>query len=150
MPAKGHSREGNRRPGGRRYPLMRRSRLDANLVVLLGYAAISFGYFGWRLLPHPGRLVIGFAHDPQIFIWSFAWWPHAIATWTNPFVTHALYAPDGINLAWTPSSPGLALAFSPLTVLFGPVVSYNVAALVLPALAAWTAYLLCLELTRSV
>ena len=26
-------------------------------AVLAGYAAISFGYFGWRLLPHPGRVV---------------------------------------------------------------------------------------------
>ena len=71
--------------------------------------------------------MLGNGYDPQIFVWSFAWWPHAIATWTNPFVTHAVYAPSGVNLAWTASAPGLALAFSPLTVLFGPVASYNVA-----------------------
>ena len=46
--------------------------------------------------------------------------------------------------------PGLALAFAPLTLLFGPVASYNVAAILLPALAAWCAYRLCLHLTRSV
>ena len=124
-------------------------RPSANLIALLGYAAISFGYFGWRLLPHPGRSILGLGHDPEISIWSFAWWPHALGSGTNPFVTHALYAPTGTNLAWTPSAPGLALVFSPLTVLFGPVASYNVAALLLPALAAWTAYLLCRELTGS-
>ena len=124
-------------------------RPPANLIALLAYAAISFGYFGWRLLPHPGRSILGLGHDPEISIWSFAWWPHAIGSLTNPFVTHALYAPTGTNLAWTPSAPGLAVVFSPLTVLFGPVASYNVAALVLPALAAWTAYLLCRELTGS-
>jgi hypothetical protein len=127
----------------------RRSK-KTDLIVLLGYAAISFGYFGWRLLPHPGRLILGLGHDPEISIWSFAWWPHAIGTWTNPFVSHAIYAPSGVNVVWTPSAPGLAVVFSPITSLFGPVVSFNVAALLMPALSAWTAYLLCRYLTRSI
>ncbi len=117
--------------------------------MLVAYAALSAAYFGWRLLPHPGRLVVGQSGDYAIFVWSFAWWPHAIGTWTNPFVPHVVYAPTGINLTWTASSPGLALLFSPVTVLFGPTVAYNAAALLLPALAAWTAYLLCGRLTGS-
>jgi hypothetical protein len=118
-------------------------------LVLLGYSAISFGYFGARLLPHPGRVLLGSGRDPEIFVWSFAWWPHAISEWTNPLVSHAIYAPEGYNLAWTTSVPALAVAFAPLTVPFGPVVSYNAAAVMLPALAAWTAYLLCRHLTGS-
>jgi len=126
-------------------------RLGADVAVLTGYAAISFLYFGWRLLPHPGRYLVGGPNqrDPEIFIWSFAWWPHAIGHFTNPFVTHVIYAPTGINLMWTTAVPGLALAFSPVTVLFGPDVGYNVAALLLPALAAWCAYRLCRYLTGS-
>jgi hypothetical protein len=127
--------------------VLRRPKVD--LLVLVAYAALSFAYFGWRLVPHPGRLAVGQSGDYGIFIWSFGWWPHAIANWTNPFVTHYLYAPSGINLTWTASSPGLALLFSPLTVLFGPTLAYNVAAVLLPALAAWTAYLLCRHLTGS-
>ena len=46
-----------------------------------------------RLVSHPGRAILGSGRDPQIFVWSFAWWPHAIGTWQNPFVTHAIYAP---------------------------------------------------------
>jgi len=120
-----------------------------DLLALLGYAAVSFAYFGWRLLPHPGRVLTGFGNDNQIYVWSFAWWPHAIGSWTNPLVSHALYAPDGVNLAWTLTVPGLALVFSPLTAAAGPVVAYNVAALLMPALGAWTAYLLCRYLTGS-
>jgi hypothetical protein len=117
--------------------------------VLLGYTAISFLYFGLRVAEHPGRLLIGIGGDPQIFVWSIAWWPHAILHGTNPFVSHAIWAPDGLNLAWTTSIPGVAVAVAPLTLLFGPVVAYNVAAILLPALAAWTAFLLCRHLTGS-
>ena len=124
-------------------------RLPTNAVVLLGYVSVAFAYFGWRLLPHPGRPYIGEGRDPQIFIWSFAWWPHAILHGQNPFVTHAIFAPDGINLTWATSVPGLALPFSPVTLMFGPTASYNVAALLMPAVAAFTTYLLCRHLTRS-
>lgn len=126
-----------------------RSPLKRDLAVLSSFAAISFGYFGWRLLPHPGRALAGLPPNPQIFVWSFAWWPHAILGWMNPVVTHALYAPTGANLAWTTSVPGLALLFAPLTLLVGPTVSFNLAALLLPALAAWSCYRLCLHLTGS-
>ena len=46
--------------------------------------------------------------------------------------------------------PTLALAFAPVTWLAGPIFSFNLAALLLPAFAAWTAYRLCFVLTRSV
>ena len=118
-------------------------------AALVVYAAVSFFYFGVRLLPDPGRVVVGHGPDPGIFIWSFGWWPHAIGSWTNPFFTHAVYAPPGIDLAWTTSVPGLALPFAPLTLAFGSVVAYDVAAILLPAAAAWTAYLLCRHLTGS-
>jgi hypothetical protein len=103
------------------------------------------------VLPHPGRELVGFTNenDAEIFIWSLAWWPHAILHWTNPFFTHVVYAPTGANLTWFTTIPGLGVAFSPVTLAFGPAVAYNVAAVVLPALSAWTAYLLCSYVTRS-
>ncbi len=113
------------------------------------YAAIAFFAFGLRLLLDPGSEYVGTGADPQVFIWSFAWWPHAILHGENPFVTHAIWAPDGVNLAWATTVPGLALLFSPLTLAVGPVASYDVAAVLMPALAAWTAFLLCRYLTRK-
>jgi len=96
---------------------------------------------------HPESRYVGSGADPQIFIWSFAWWPHAFVHGDNPIVSHAIWAPDGVNLAWTTTVPGLGLLFSPLTAIVGAVVSYNVAAVLMPALAAWTAFLLCRRLT---
>ncbi len=124
-------------------------RLAGNALVLLGYTAIGFAYFGARLVPHPGRWLVGYGRDPEIFVWSFAWWLHALETLQNPFYSHAIYAPVGINLAWATTVPGLALLFTPLTALFGPDVAYNVAATLLPAAAAFTAYIFFRHVTRS-
>ena len=67
----------------------------------------------------------------------------------NPFVTTALWTPTGSDLVWTTSVPGLALLLAPITLAAGPAAAYNVAAILLPALAATTAFLLCRHLTRS-
>jgi dolichyl-phosphate beta-glucosyltransferase len=124
-------------------------RVASGALVLLGYALVSFLYFGRPIADHPGRYLIGYSRDPQIFVWSFAWFLHALETWQNPFVSHAIYAPDGVNLVWITSVPGLGILFTPITALFGPGVAYNFASILAPALSAFTAYLLCRHVTRS-
>ncbi len=114
-----------------------------------GYALVAFLFLGLGLFVERGSRYVGYGYDPQIFIWAFGWWPHAILHGQNPFVTHAVWAPDGVNLTWTTTVPGLALLFSPLTLAAGPIVSYNVAAILMPAFAAWTAFVLCRYLTRA-
>jgi hypothetical protein len=118
-------------------------------AVLAGYSAISFLYFGVRIARHAGRDYAGNGADPQIFVWMFGWWPHALLHGENPLVTHAIWAPDGVNLAWVTSVPALAIVLMPVTLAFGPVVSYNVAAVLLPALAAVTALVLCRHVTGT-
>jgi hypothetical protein len=124
-------------------------RPGTNAVALGCYCALSFLSFGLPVVAHPGRTVIGRITDTNIYVWSFAWWPHAILHGENPIFTHAIWAPSGIDLAWTTIAPALALTFAPLTLVAGPVVAYNTAAVLLPALAAWTGFLLCRYLTRS-
>jgi hypothetical protein len=116
---------------------------------LTAYSLVAYLYFGLRIALEPGRQYVGPVDDPQIPIWSFAWWPHAILHGHNPFVTPALWAPVGVNLTWTNANPGPALLFYPVTLLAGPVAAYNAAAILMPALAAWTGFLLCRHLTRS-
>ena len=115
----------------------------------LAYLGVSLLSFGPRVLPHLSSRVVGDGPDTQIFVWSFAWWPHAIAHGENPFYTHAIFVPGGYNLTWATSVPGLALAFAPLTWAFGPVASLNLAAILMPALDAFAAFLLCRHVTRS-
>lgn len=77
------------------------------------YLAVAFAFFGLRLLIEPGNQYIGSYDDPQIPIWSFAWWPHALLHGQNPFFTHAVWAPAGVNLAWVNSVPVISVAFAP-------------------------------------
>jgi hypothetical protein len=118
-------------------------------VSLAAYLGVSFLFLGVPIATHPGRDLIGQGSDPTIFVWALAWWPHAILHWENPFFTHVIWAPVGVDLAWVTSIPGLALLAAPVTLVGGPALAYNLLAIVLPALAAWTAYLLCRYLTRS-
>ena len=112
------------------------------------YTLLSFAFFG-RPLVHGDREYVGFAYDPLFYVWSLGWWPHAVLNGENPFVTHAMWPVTGFNMAWTAGVPALALAATPVTLLAGPFVAYNAVAVALPAVAAWTAFLLCRYLTGS-
>ena len=121
----------------------------ASLAAAAAYLGLSVLFFAIPVLPHFRRDLIGTGSDPQLFVWSLGWWPHAVLDGHNPFVAHVLWTPNGSNLAWTTSIPGLALLLAPVTLAVGAVAAYNTAAILLPALAAWTAFRLCRHLTRS-
>jgi hypothetical protein len=113
------------------------------------YLVISVAFFGLPVLRHFNTAFIGFGLDADSHMWFLAWWPHAIGHGLNPFVTHAVWAPSGYNLAGSTALPGPALLLTPLTETAGLVVTYNVLILLAPALSAWTAFLLCRHLTRA-
>lgn len=129
--------------------MRRLRRTPAWLAALGAYVLVSFFYLAIPVISHPGQDLIGLGRDPDLFVWMLAWWPHAVLHGTNPVITHAVWWPQGTNLAWDTSIPGLALLAAPVTLLGGPVLAYNVLAVLLPALAAWTAYLLCRHLTHA-
>ena len=122
----------------------------SQLVAYLGFQLVSLALFGRGVLRDPTGTVVGsYGGDQGVFIWSLAWWPHAIAHGLDPLATDRVLAPDGWNLAWTSVICGPALVLAPLTETLGPIVSFNVLALAAPALAAFAAYLLARELVDS-
>jgi hypothetical protein len=132
-------------PGGQK---VEASRLGQHGLVLALYTSISFALFGVPVASHPASSYIGFDHpDPALFMWFLKWWPYALTHGLNPFVTDYVWAPEKVNLLWSTSIPGPALALAPVTLAAGPVVSYNLLMLAAPALAAWTAYLLCRQVS---
>jgi len=117
---------------------------------LAPYTLLSLLLFGIPVLRHfSTHVVASDALDSSAYMWFFAWWPHALLHGLNPFVTHAMFVPDGFNLTWSAAMPGVALLLTPVTELFGPSATWNVIQLASPALSAWTMYLLAREITGS-
>jgi hypothetical protein len=78
--------------------------------------------------------------DPALFLWFFQWPATALAHGQNPFFSTALFHPTGINLLAQTSVTGLSFPLVPVTWIWGPVASLNVASTVTPALTAFTAF----------
>jgi hypothetical protein len=78
--------------------------------------------------------------DPAQQVWYLGWVPHALGAGIDPLVSHAMFAPAGINLMANTSILFPALAASPVTVLFGPLVAFNVMVVLAPALSAFAAW----------
>jgi hypothetical protein len=110
---------------------------------------ISVLFFGLRVVVSPATVHVGFTSDAAMMMWYLVWWPYAIWQRINPFFTHAVWPIGGYNLTWATSIPAVAIAFAPITALFGPVVSYNAAALAAPALSGWAAFALCRRITHN-
>jgi hypothetical protein len=92
---------------------------------------------------------VGSHGDPLLFVWYLAWMPHAMGHGLNPLFTKFLMAPDGANLLINTSILLPSLVLAPVTVLWGPVVSYNLLITASLAVSAWAAYLACRRLTGS-
>ena len=86
--------------------------------------------------------------DPNFYVWCLRWWPYAIGHGLNPMFSHQIGAPAGHSLAWVTTVPPIALLGAPLTLAAGPVVSFNLLAVVALPLSAWAAFVLCRRLTQ--
>jgi len=89
----------------------------------------------------PTRQIIGIGQDPPQFMWFFSWPAYALTHGQNPFITHAIDYPSGVNLMWNCSMLLVGLVTWPIHVLFGPVLTFNLVETLAPALSAWTAFL---------
>ncbi len=78
--------------------------------------------------------------DPALFLWFFQWPATAIAHAQNPFFSTALFHPTGVNLLSQTSVTALSIPLVPITWIWGPVASLNVASTLVPALTALAAF----------
>ncbi len=115
-----------------------RTRVQSFLVVA-GYVLVGCAAY-WPLSPDLSRNLLSVETDYTQSVWFIAWVPHALAHGLNPFFTHAMFVPVGVNLAQNTASPLLGLLTTPLTLVMGPVAITNllmVAAMPLSATAAF-------------
>jgi hypothetical protein len=111
------------------------------------YAALAVGFIDHGV--SVTRKLSGYGNDPYAFVWFIAWWPWALAHHFNPFFTTLVWQPVGVALSWVTAVPLLALVGTPVTLLGGPVLTYNLFIIVAPVLSAWFAYRLCLWVTAD-
>ena len=123
-----------------------RARLQSLVALALYFFAILFLFRG--LIGHPGYYV-GRDTDPPQTMWFFNWWRFSLAHGLNPFISHWVWAPSGINLAWTTFVPLPAWISIPLQVTLGEPATYNIIMMLMPPLAAFGAFILCRRVTGA-
>jgi hypothetical protein len=107
-------------------PQRRIPEIAVKLTPLALYVAIALWVTGrlWRNLD--GRYLTAVSGDHTQFQWMFRHAVKVVTEGANPFFTHALNAPDGVNLMANTSSLGLTLPLVPVTMLWGPQTSFAV------------------------
>ena len=121
----------------------------SHVAVFLLYQAFWLAWMWPKVIRSPGdRLLSSVGSEASVFIWSLEWWARAVTHASNPLLTHAVWAPTGMNLAWVTTVPGPAILVAPLTRAAGATVSFNTLVLLTPPLTAWTTYLLAHRVTR--
>lgn len=108
-----------------------------DLVAAAGFTAIALYVLGrqWRA-PASGYLVES-GQDQRMWEWFFAVAAHSVTNFHNPLGTVLQNYPQGVNLMANTAMFGVSLPLTPVTLLFGPTVTWT---LVLTAGLAGTAF----------
>jgi hypothetical protein len=113
----------------------------ASAAALCAYLLFSCLRF-WPTVPWSATdLLHSGNHDPAQMVWFLTWSPWALFHGANPFFSHAIAYPHGVNLATNTSVPLLGLLGSPVTFLVGPVATFNLLMRLSLALSAFALFL---------
>ena len=123
-------------------PIRRYGPPAVSLVVYLLLASALYGGHSWVSTTH----ITGCACGDQVQeVWFLSWPPYALSHIQNLFYSGWLNYPAGVNLADNTSMPLLGVLGTPVTLLIGPVATYN---LLLRLAFALSAFSMCLVLRR--
>jgi hypothetical protein len=107
-------------------------RWRAHGVAACLYLAVAVAIW-WNVWSgHPTSTATCGCGDTSLLTWFMAWPAWAIRHGANPLFTTRLFHPDGVNLPANTSILALGTVLSPVTWIFGPVASLNVAATLAP------------------
>jgi hypothetical protein len=104
--------------------------------VFAGYLLLSLLIWWQVWSTHPSSVTTCGCGDTALFLWFIEWPAYAIAHAHNPLYSSALFHPAGINLLSNTSVLAIGIILAPVTWLFGPVATLNVASTLAPALSA--------------
>lgn len=106
----------------RAVPISRRRQV---LLAIGLYSILAFVVCGASNPLSSSRMPMCACTDAAQEVWFLAWPAYALAHFTNPFVTNFAAYPRGLNLMSGTSMELLGLLSSPLTLISGPVASFN-------------------------
>jgi hypothetical protein len=89
---------------------------------------------------HPASTMLCNCGDPSSFAWFMEWPAYALTHGQSLFLEHSDQVPAGLNMLDNTSVLALGVTLAPVTWLFGPVASLNVALTLAPALSGISAY----------
>jgi hypothetical protein len=120
---------------------LRRSYIAESLAVVCAYLVLGLAAFLPDLPRISGALfspaTLG---DPQLSLWEVAWEHYALLHGLNPFFSHAIFVPGGLNLGMNTATPLLGFVTTPLALFMGPVAIENLIAVVAMPISATAAF----------
>ena len=131
---------------------MRIPKISGRRALLLGGSVYLLGalvMFSRVLALSPTRATTCPCSDSSLFAWYFEWLWVAVRDGHNPFFSTAVFHPVGTNLLANTSSMALGLVLLPITALFGPIASVNVAVIAAPVLSGLAAMWVATRWTTS-
>jgi hypothetical protein len=107
-------------------------------MVLAGYLALGVAETWPRVTYLDGRLPANI--DSSSYLWGFWWVARQVRHLGNPWFTGYMAAPVGTWLGYHALLPLPGLLMTPVTLAFGPAVSFNLVAIALPGLQCYALY----------
>ncbi|MGA3149295.1 MAG: DUF2079 domain-containing protein [Acidimicrobiales bacterium] len=113
-------------------------------LLFSGLAYLGLSVFIWSNVwtSHPTSVTTCGCGDPSQFIWFIEWPAYAISHGLDPTFSTALHYPVGVNMLAFVSVFAIGVPLAPITWVFGPVASLNVAVTLAPVLSALAMYVL--------
>ena len=110
-----------------------------HLAILAGYLVAGIAVT-W---PRAAYLVQGHLPsylDVTSYVWDLWWVAHQVTHLGNPYLTHNMAAPAGVQLGFDTLIPLLGVVMTPVTLAFGPSASLSLLTIVVPGLACYAMY----------
>lgn len=97
---------------------------------------------------HPTSVTTCGCGDSSLFTWFLEWPAYALSHGLNPLFSTAMFHPTGVNLLANTSELAFGVALTPVTWIFGPVATLNVALTLSPVLSAGGMFVLLRKWVR--
>jgi hypothetical protein len=105
-------------------------------VAFAPYLLVSVGLWWHVWSTHPTGVATCGCGDAAFVTWFLAWPANALSHGHNLFYSTLLFHPSGVNMLSNVSTLAIGVPLVPVTLLFGPVATLNVALTLAPALSA--------------